>query len=241
MPTKSDSGHAKNVANFEDLLTRVRSLGTDYNPSKAGLSLTNLELQHQAAAATLKSLAAELPLYQQAVDAKQAAFAPLGKLVTRALNMFKASVDNKAEVESATSLANKIRGVSSPKPAAPAEGEEPVRKISTSQLSADMQLANLASLIEVLSAHASYQPNEAELSVAGLMALHSDLSKKAQDVTEAQVRVETARLNRDKMLYTPGSGIVDLGIGVKTYVKAAFTPKSVNYKPILSLDFRRGK
>jgi uncharacterized phage infection (PIP) family protein YhgE len=93
MATQSESGHAKNVANFEDLLTRLRGLGTEYNPSKPGLTLANLTLQHQAADASLRSLAAEMPLYQQAVDAKQAAFAPLRKLVTRALNMFKASVD----------------------------------------------------------------------------------------------------------------------------------------------------
>lgn len=241
MSTQSDSGHAKNVANFEDLLTRVRSLGAAYNPSKAGLTLTNLEAQHAAANATLKSLAAELPLYQQAVDAKQAAFAPLSKLVTRAVNMFRASVSNQAEVESAENLANKIRGISAAKRKVTAEGAEPVKKISTSQLSADMQLANLASFIEVLAAHASYQPNETDLSVTALQAFYADLAQKTQAVTQAQVRVETARLNRNNALYTPGTGLVDLGQGVKTYVKAAFTPTSANYSPILSLEFRKGK
>lgn len=241
MSSKSEGGHAKNVANFEDLITRVKSLGPDYNPSKAGLSLTNLELQHQAADASLKALAAELPLYQQAVDAKQAAFAALGKLTTRALNMFRASVDNVAEVESAKSLAAKIRGMSRSKPPRAAEGAQPVKRISTSQFSTDMQLANLALFIEVLSAHPSYQPNEAELTITGLRALHTDLAQKAQAVTEAQVRVESARLNRDRALYTPGTGLVDLGMGVKTYVKAAFTSKSAYFDPILSLEFRRGK
>lgn len=235
---KSEGGHAKNVANFEDLLTRVRSLGPGYSPSKSGLTLVNLELNYQAANAALKSLAAELPLYQQAVDAKQAGFAPLSKLVTRALNMFRASVDHKPEVESAESLVKKMRGGKSASPVL-AEGAEPVRKISTSQRSADMQLAHFASFIEILSAHSAYQPAEAELSVAGLLTLYNDLAQKAQAVTEAQVRVETARLNRDNALYAPGTGLIDLGLGVKTYVKAAFTPGSTNYNPILSLEFRR--
>lgn len=239
MASKSESGHAKNVANFEDLITRVKSLGAHYNPTKAGLQLPSLISQHQAAAASLKALTAEMPLYQQAVDAKEAAFAPLSKLVTRALNMFKASVDSAAEVESATALANKIRGVSSAKPSLAAEGAEPVKKISTSQQSADMVLANLDAFIEVLSAHAAYQPNEADLQVASLITLHADLTQKAQAVTEAQVKIETARHNRNMVLYTQGTGLIDTGMGVKTYVKAAFTPKTVNYKPILSLDFRK--
>lgn len=241
MPSKSESGHAKNVANFEDLITRVKSLGPHYNPSKVSLTLENLVVQHRAANATLRSLAAELPLYQQAVDTKQAAFASMARLVTRALNMFRASVDNRAEVESAETLVRKIRGKSLSRPAKAPEGEELGKRISTSQLSADMQLANLALFIETLSAHASYQPNEADLKVSALQALHADLTEKTQAVIQTQVRVETARLLRDKAIYAPGTGLVDLAQGVKAYVKAAFASKSANYTPILSLEFRRGK
>ena len=240
MPSKSETGHAKNVANFEDLITRVESLGAAYNPSKAGLQLASLKTKHAEAAASLQNLATALPLYQQAVDAREAAFAPLSKLVTRALNMFKALASNPAKVESAAALAGKIRGFTAPKPVAK-EGEEPVKTISTSQTSYDMQIANFSLFVEVLAANAAYQPNEEELTVIGLQARLADLRIKSQAVTEAQANVDAARTNRNTHLYTPGNGLVDIGTGVKTYVKAAFTPDKSNYKPILSLEFRNSK
>lgn len=238
MSSNSETGHAKNVANFEDLITRLESLGAAYAPSKTSLQLANLKVQHSAAAASLISLAQELPLYQQAVDAREAAFGPLNKLVTRALNMFKASVDNKPEVESATSLAKKVRGSASAKPAA-VEGKEPTKKISTSQQSYDMVISNFQQFIEVLAAHAAYQPNEEELKIASLNALLATLKTTSQAVTRFQARLDTARTNRNAILYAEGDGVTELGIGVKTYVRGAFTPQTVNYQPILSLEFRK--
>lgn len=238
MPSNSETGHAKNVANFEDLITRVQSLGAAYNPSKAGLQLASLKATHADAENSLQALATALPLYQQSVDAREAAFAPLNKLVTRGVNMFKASVSNPAEVESAIALADKIRGFKAPKPLAK-EGEEPVKTVSTSQQSYDMQIANFLLFVEVLAANPAYQPNEEELTIVGLQARLADLKLKSQAVTQAQANVDVARTNRNAHLYTPASGLVDIGAGVKTYVKAAFTPESSNYNSILSLQFRR--
>lgn len=237
MPSKSETGHAKNVANFEDLITRVESLGAAYNPSKAGLQLASLKTKHAEAVASLQSLATALPLYQQAVDAREEAFEPLSKLVTRALNMFKASVSNPAEVESATAVADKIRGFKAPKPLSK-EGEEPVKTVSTSQQSYDMLIANFLLFVEALAANPAYGPNEEELKITGLKALYADLNSKSQAVTQAQAQVDAARTTRNAQLYNPGIGLVDIGTGVKTYIKAAFTPDSSNYKPILSLEFR---
>ena len=168
-----------------------------------------------AAAASLQNLVSTLPLYQQAIDARIAAFKPVDKLVTRTLNMFKASVDNLAEVESATSLAKKIRGTTSPKAVAE-EGAPPVKKISTSQQSYDMIIANLQLLIEILAAHSAYQPNEPELQVTGLRTLLADLISKSQAVTQTQINLNSARNLRNLLLYNTGTGLVDTGTSVKT-------------------------
>ncbi|MGV3510352.1 MAG: hypothetical protein ACO1N7_13755 [Sphingobacteriaceae bacterium] len=240
MSSKSETGHAKNVANFGDLITRIESLGTSYNPSKTGLQLTNLKAQHDSATASLLSLAAALPLYQQAVDFREAIFLVLKKRVTRSLNMFKALVDNPLEAESATAYAKKVRGfkVSTPKAT---EGEEPVRKISTSQQSFDMQIANFEQFVQILAAHPAYAPNEEDLKITSLNTLLEELKSKSQAVTIAQANVDKARSSRNTLLYTKGTGLVDTGRIVKTYIKAAFTSDSLNYKPILSLEFRHNK
>ena len=45
----SDSGHAKNVANLENLISFCDGYGAVYNPSKDALSLNNLKLLHSKA------------------------------------------------------------------------------------------------------------------------------------------------------------------------------------------------
>jgi hypothetical protein len=42
MSSTSETGHAKNVANYEKLIADVTALGVTYNPSKANLKLTAL-------------------------------------------------------------------------------------------------------------------------------------------------------------------------------------------------------
>ena len=42
MPSTSETGHAKNVANFEDLISFCNGYGAAYNPSKAALTITEL-------------------------------------------------------------------------------------------------------------------------------------------------------------------------------------------------------
>lgn len=42
MPSTTETGHAKNVATFEDLITFCTGYGTPYNPSKAALKIAAL-------------------------------------------------------------------------------------------------------------------------------------------------------------------------------------------------------
>lgn len=45
MSSNSETGHAKNVANYEKLIADVTALGVTFNPSKANLKLTALNTQ----------------------------------------------------------------------------------------------------------------------------------------------------------------------------------------------------
>ncbi|MBI4929199.1 MAG: hypothetical protein HY841_00430, partial [Bacteroidetes bacterium] len=49
MASTTETGHAKNVANFEDLISFCTGYGTSYNPSKAGIKLPALNTQFTGA------------------------------------------------------------------------------------------------------------------------------------------------------------------------------------------------
>lgn len=56
MPSTSETGHAKNVANYEKLITSITALETPYNPSKARLKLPQLNAHLFAAKTSITAI-----------------------------------------------------------------------------------------------------------------------------------------------------------------------------------------
>lgn len=81
MASTSETGHAKNAANFDDLISFVTGYGTAYNPSKATIKLTALQTLSTSAKTAINAVNAALPAYSNAVAAREAAFEPLSKLI----------------------------------------------------------------------------------------------------------------------------------------------------------------
>lgn len=82
MASTSETGHAKNVANFEELLSYCTGYGTAYNPTKPGITLTALNAKRTEAVNGLAVLNSALPALANAVNAREIMFEPLKKRVT---------------------------------------------------------------------------------------------------------------------------------------------------------------
>jgi hypothetical protein len=174
MASTTETGHAKNVANFEDLISFCTGYGASYNPSKAAIALAALSTLRTNALAALANINALLPANTNAVNAREAAFSPLSKLITRVVNAADASDVSKQVKADVKTIARKLQGKrATPKNDAPAPNpiapvEETTKNISASQMSFDQRIENLDKLIQLLAAQPAYIPNEPELSVAGL-------------------------------------------------------------------------
>jgi len=243
MSTSIETGHAKNVANFEKLITNVTGFGRAYNPSKESIKLSALNALLASAKSSINMVNSDEPGYKNAVSAREAAFAPLGKLITRANNSLKASNSSSQVDDSAMTLVRKLQGrratpkmTDEEKKAAEAEGKE-VNEISSSQMSYDSRIDNFDKLIKLLASEPEYKPNEVELTIESLTTLYNDLAAKNTAVINATVPLNKARISRDHVLYTPLSGIVDISVDVKTYVKSVFGATSPQYKAISGLKF----
>ena len=243
MASTSETGHAKNVANFEKLIAETSAFGENFNPSKATLKLPALNTQLATAKAAIAAVNSAEPAYKNAVSARDAAFAPLGKLITRINNALKASDTTVQEDESALTLVRKLQGrratakkTEDEKKAAAAEGKE-IIEISSSQMSYDSRLDNFDRLIKLLSSIPAYAPNEADLKVEALTALYNDLKAKNMAVINAETPLSTARIARNEVLYKQNTGIVDISVDVKNYVKSVFGATSPQYKLISNLKF----
>jgi hypothetical protein len=240
----SETGHAKNVANFDELVSFVSAYGTMYNPSRASISIAALQSLSNEAKTALSALNASLPILSNAIAARAVAFEPLKKTSTRIINALRA-VETTSEVDdNAKTLVRKIQGTRArakktevEKATLAAEGKE-VKEISASQLSFDSQLENFDKLIKLLSSIPQYTPNEQDLSVNGLTSLYNDLLCKNAAVVKAGTIVSNARIARNIALYRADTGISDTAAAVKAYVKSLFGAGSAQFRQIAGVGIK---
>ena len=110
-------------------------------------------------------------MFDNATNARQAAFEPLKKLATKIVNALDATEATDTLVKDVKTINNKIQGKRADgakltKADAGKTADEPTEEpktISVSQQSFDSLIENFAKLIELVSSEPSYTPNETEL------------------------------------------------------------------------------
>lgn len=244
MASPSETGHAKNVANFETLVTSILAYGKAYNPSRSSVKVPALQAQLSAAKSSLNAVNVAHSAYSNAVSAREAAFDPFSNLITRVNNALKATDTTTQVDESAQTIVRKLQGKRASAKltdeeikSLEAEGKE-VNQASAAQLSYDNRLENLDKLISLLSSVSLYAPNEEELKVASLKKLQTDLKAKNTDVITTTVQLSNARIARNDILYKPLTGIVDIAFDAKVYIKSLYGASSAQYKQISKLAFK---
>jgi hypothetical protein len=244
MSKQSETGHAKNVENFKKLNEHIVSFGPKYAPSDVRLQIPNVSTVSQAGSASLILLSEAQPPYLQAISRREAAFDNVAKLASRALTMAETLHLSPTTIKALKELVRKLYGRrATPKKVIPltdAETTEPEHKtISVSQLSFDQRIAHFAQFIDILKAEPTYQPSESELSTIGLSARLADMRMSNDSVTQFAIPVTNARNHRNTILYASLTGLVDVAMDIKKYVRAAFGDNSDEFREIKGLHFKK--
>jgi hypothetical protein len=106
----SETGHAKNVANFEDLISFCTGYGVTYNPSKVAIKLPGLTTVLTNASAALQSLKVAKTAFDNATNAREISFKPLKSLATKIIGALSATDAAKQTIDDAKSINVKIQG-----------------------------------------------------------------------------------------------------------------------------------
>ena len=243
MASTSETGHAKNVANFDELISFVTGYRESYNPSKATIKLDALKALSDHAKTSINAVSSMEPAYKSAVAARDVVFIPLSKLTTRIMNSIRATDTTVQVDENARTLVRKIQGVRATakktedeKKALAEKGKEVV-EISTSQMSYDNRLDNFFKLIQLLSSVPEYSPNEKELKIEHLNTILDDLKAKNAAVVESYIPLSNARIRRNDLLYKENTGLYDVAMDVKNYIKSVFGATSPQYKQVSKIKF----
>jgi hypothetical protein len=242
MASINETGHARNVGNFEELIGFCKGYGIAYNPSKSAIKIDGLTSLLTQAQGSLAALKAAKTIYDNATNAREVAFAPLKKLSTKIVNALAAVGANQQTIDDATTSHAKVQGrrMSPKKVAVPAKegaaATDPTNN-SVSQQSYDGQVENFAKLVQTVSAEPLYQPNEVELQPASLSTLLTNLRTLNTEVITTTTALSNARIARDKTLYNKDTGLRDVALAVKQYALSVFGKTSAQYKQVSGILF----
>jgi len=244
MTSISETGHAKNVSNFDSLISSVIAFGQTYNPSKESIKLSALQNLQTVAKNSLNELYIAQANYSNAVAARDKDFEPLTKLVTRIFNSLRASDSSEQTDKTVQTIVRKLQGrrasakiSEEDKKLLEEQGIE-VNQISASQMSFDSRVENFGRLISLLSTIREYNPNEEELKIETLKKLQTKLKQSNKEVVLASISLSNNRMNRNTILYSKSTGLVDIAFDSKIYIKSVFGATSPQFKQVSRLYFK---
>jgi len=242
MASTSEVGHAKNVANFQDLIEFVTGYGATYNPSKNSLKLPQLVALKATAETKLTDVISKNTTYNNKVNERMVAFSNLKSLSTRLVNALQTTDATTQTINDAKTFNRKMQGKKASASQTPTDPNAPAPKtISTSQQSYDQLIQHLAGLKSVLEEESSYTPNETDLQVATIDAKIADLTAKNTAVSTAYTNISNSRISRNETLYTSDNGIFETASEVKKYIKSVFGASSPQYNQVSGIKFSKPK
>ena len=153
MASTSETGHAKNIANFQDLISFCQGYGASYNPTKESLKIPQLLALYQLAQDKLNATKTQKTAFDTATNERRNTFANLKPLATKIINAFAVSGADTLAIADAKTVNKKLQGASSKKATTEQttpENTPTTNSISTSQQSYDRLIDHFANLIQVV-------------------------------------------------------------------------------------------
>ena len=240
MPSTSEVGHAKNVANLQKLTEQV-TVYTLYNPPVDNLKVANLTALYTTASTKLSEVEDKRNSNKNAITLRQSAFENLKSTCTKIINHLEILGLPQGTIDQAKSLNRLIQGGQKKTTTPPEEGKEEVKTASTSRQSYTQQAENFGILLQLLGTISAYNPNEDDLKLATLNTYKESLMSATQSVDQTEAELNNKLIERDNILYADRTGLYTIAQNVKKYVKSIYGATSPEYTNVSSIEFTTRK
>lgn len=238
MASTSETGNAKNIANFKLLYETNVGFGPDYNPpaSNPRIHNANMQMQHLDCDNKQKNVNTQNGIFKPLINNRKIEFSTLDGIARKVRSSAKSCGAPIEFFKNVDSAVKKILGdrISKPEPTT----TDPAGT-SASQQSFDNKLDFLDKLIEILKNQPLYSPNEYELSIVGLEVKQTNLENANNAVKTGVSPYNTAIKERNKALYTITTGLVDVAQQSKDYVRSKFGYTSPEFKLVSKIKFKK--
>lgn len=238
----SETGHAKNVANFETTTIILLGLGTIYNPAQALILLSALQDKLTEAKAALAAVDQAEAAEINAINEIQAEAQDLDKYAVNLKRSIDVELNDPALTRDVQTIVNRFSSGSRDTglPDDPLTPEDESRTArSTSQRSRDNQIAYIGDIAALIRERPDYKTNEAEYTLAAVEAKIARLTAKSNAAKAATAALGNALDARDRVLYDQDTGVLKLVKLIKTQLARKPGRDSAAYEQINALEFRK--
>lgn len=229
-----EDGNANNVYNFNYEIAAVTVFGPLFAPNNPLLPIPHLNAVLSAAQDALANVNATFNAFKQALDARQALYERMLTLATQMMGELRSCGASKATIEKATSYKRKLEG----KRVKKTDPNSTDKIISAAQTSFAQRFNHFDGLIGVCEIEPLYNPSTDNLKIVELKAYLAEMQAANSAAALGSAKLTSARTERNKILYSPVTGLVDIAIAVKEYVKAVFGFKTPEYRSVSHLKFK---
>jgi hypothetical protein len=238
MASVSETGHFVNLENYKLIIERITGFGADYAPLTDKIKIPTMTAQWTAADGLHQAYIVSLEATRLPVNSREDLFDVLTDRVKKSLNLYKSTNATKRSKKDAKGWADKITG-NNIKVKKLEDGTPDPKSVSNSQLSFTKRADNFKHLVEIYKSDTNYATTEVDISTAKLLLLLADINALNTTIGGLITDASLKRIARNESLYLEDTGIIDVSLACKDYVKSKYGAQSAEAKMVTSIPLRR--
>jgi hypothetical protein len=239
MSPYNESSHAINIANFRKIVDRCNEFGEKYNPANPDITIASMTAKWTAVSALHSDYLLAWDNTKLPIEKREHLFDQFDKIVRRTIGIFESTKAIEEAKVTARGFVRKITGSNVKVKKLPGTDTPDPKRISNSHQSYLQRVDNFEQLINIYKNDGNYAANEEELKIASLEALLEELKTANYNVDVAVTEALIHRNKRNHGLYDKETGMLDIAILCKKYVKGLFGPRSVEAKTVTGIYLKR--
>ena len=237
----AETGHARNVANFEQLISFCVGYGGDYKPTNVLIEIPTLNVLLAEAQAALDDVQVKIVPWKNKVADRENIYTGIRPRTTQILAAFEASGADANKVDNVKTYHRQVHGARATAlpPDDPSTPENEATGNSVSHQSYVQVAESFGQIVEIVSAEPLYTPNETPLQVGTNQALLASMLTANTDVMNASTPLSNSRIGRNAIFYNNDDNLCDRALLVKKYVKSLYGANSPQYAQVSGLEFKK--
>jgi len=239
MSSTSERGIKTNLANYGVLISRISEF-TTYNPSNSLLVISNMTLQKTNANTLHEDYLTALEAASVPMKNRETKYDLVRKIIVKSVNYYESTTASKLAKEKARGILKIMLGYNV-KVFRLDDGSPDPKHISNSHQSYNEIINRFFELLQLYISNTEYAPNENAIKITELQTLYTDTETLNTSVNGVVAHAINLRHKRDHALYDIDTGIIDVALACKKYVRSLFGSRSDEARSVTEIVFTRFK